>query len=210
MTFQEFQRAFSTFPVIPTFEIEKVFPNFDRNALTRWQQKGYLEKIRQGYYRLTARPVIGEADLFFIANKIYFPSYISLQSALRWYDFIPEGVFTITSIATKKTNLFQTPIGAFQYRNVKKDLFFGYHLEKIDEFYFKIAEPEKAILDLLYLWPSLSSEDDLFELRLNLFELSKQLDMEKMEMYLSLFSSKVLEERFNIFNKFLLKYDVIT
>lgn len=65
------------------------------NALTRWQKKGYLKKIRSGFYRLTNRPIKGEADLFFIANRIYTPSYISLQPALRWYNFIPEGVFTI-------------------------------------------------------------------------------------------------------------------
>ena len=208
MTFREFQEAFTKFPVIPTFEIEKVFPGFDRNALTRWQKKGYLEKIRQGYYRITASPINGDGDLFFIANRIYHPSYISLQSALRWYDFIPEGVFMITSITTKKTNIFQTPVGAFQYSNIKKGLFFGYRLEKVGDYYFKIAEPEKAILDLLYLKPHLSSEDDLFELRLNLFEVGERLDFNKMENYLSLFSSKALEKRATIFKKFLLNHDV--
>lgn len=210
MTFREFQEAFSAFPVIPTFEVEKVFPGFDRNALTRWQQKGYIEKIRQGYYRITEHPISGDADLFLIANKIYHPSYISLQSALRWYGFIPEGVFTTTSISTKKTNFFQTPIGAFQYSNVKKNLFFGYRLEKAGNYYFKIAEAEKAILDLLYLRPNLSTEDGLFELRLNLFEVNERLDIKKMEQYLSFYASNVLKKRVQTFKEYLLDHDVIS
>ena len=147
MTFLEFQTTFKDLPVISAIEIEKVFPGFDRNALTRWQKKGYLQKIRRGYYRLTGQPISGDADLFFIANRIYSPSYVSLESAWRWYDFIPEGVFTITSVSTLKTAAFATPLGHFSYRRLKPDLFWGYRLEEYGSFRFKIADPAKAILD---------------------------------------------------------------
>ena len=195
MTFLEFQNAFATLPVIPVIEIEKLFPGFDPNALTRWQRKGYLEKIRNGFYRLTNQVITGDADLFFIANRIYQPSYISLQSALRWYDFIPEGVFTITSVSTRKTQVFQTPAGTFSYKKLRKELFFGYHLANVGQYRFKIAEPAKALLDLLYLHPHLKTEDDLLELRLNMSEINAQLKEENLDRYLSLFSSKALEKR---------------
>ena len=207
--FREFQERFSGFPVISVLEIEKAFPGFDRNAITRWQKKGYLTKIRRGHYRLKSTPVVGDGDLFLIANRIYHPSYVSLQSAMRWHGFIPEGVFTVTSVSTKKTVFFQTPVAPFQYRNLKKELFFGYSLEKTNGQYFKIAEPEKAILDFLYLQANISTEKDLSELRFNIFELKEKIDLNKLESYLSLYSSKALAKRTHIFKKYLVGHDVV-
>lgn len=209
MNFIEFQSAFSNSQVISVIEIEKTFPGYDKNALTRWQKKGYLKKIKSGYYRLSNQPLSGEQDLFFIANQIYFPSYISLHSALRWYDFIPEGVFLTTSVSTKKTQTFQTDFGAFMFRSIQRELFFGYRLEKFKNFNIKIADPSKAILDLLYLSPHLESEDDFLEMRFNFWELQKQFDLDKFENYLSLFSSKSLKFRANKFTQFI-KNHVIT
>ncbi|GAH77038.1 unnamed protein product, partial [marine sediment metagenome] len=63
------------------------------------------------------------------ANLIYQPSYISLHTALSFYNLIPEAVYTTTSITTKKTNLFNTHIGNFSYNTVKKAVFgFGHKL----------------------------------------------------------------------------------
>ena len=208
MIFLEFQNTFSSLPVISVIEIEKAFPGFDRNALTRWQKKGYLEKIRSGFYRLTNQELKGDADLFFIANRIYAPSYISLHSALRWYDFIPEGVFTITSVTTRKTDDFSTPVGHFSYRSIRRDLFFGYRMEAYGAFRFKIADPAKALLDLLYLNPHFDSEDDFFELRLNFWELEEKLDLQDFQAYLQLFSSKALESRAEKLIQFLKNHDV--
>lgn len=203
MNFLEFQNTFSRLPVISIREIEMAFPGFDRNALARWQRKGYLQKIRNGFYRLASRPIEGERGLFFIANRIYAPSYISLQSAMRWYDFIPEGVFTITSVSTRKTEAFVTPAGNFSFKSVKPSLFFGYRLEQFQEFRVKIADPEKAFLDLLYLNPHFDSFDHFFELRLNFREIREKLDLRKMEAYLRLYSSQMLESRARKFIQFI-------
>lgn len=208
MTFIEFQNTFSQLPVIPIIEIEKAFPDFDRNALTRWQKKGYLEKIRSGFYRLTSRAIKGEADLFFIANRIYAPSYVSLQSALRWYDFIPEGVFTVTSVSARKTQSFRTPTGNFSYSSIRNGLFFGYRMEKFTGFRVKIADPAKALLDLLYLNPHLGSEGHFSELRLNFWRIQEKLDFECLENYLSLFSSNSLTSRAQKLINFLKAHDV--
>ena len=203
MTFLEFQKSFSQLPVIPVMEIEKTFPGFDRNALTRWQKKGYIQKIRSGFYRLTTQPLSGERDLFFAANRIYAPSYVSLHSALGWYGFIPEGVFMTTSVSTRKTQEFKTPIGYFSYRSIQRELFFGYRLISINGFPIKIADPAKTILDFLYLNPQYDSADDFDGLRLNFWELQEELDLKLFENYLRLFASKSLEARAKKFLKFL-------
>ena len=149
MTFLDFQKAFTSFPVISTKEISIQFPAYNRNVLTKWQEKGYLTKIRNGYYRLTENKLKGEEDAFFMSNHIYTPSYVSLQSALRWYDFIPEGVFMVTSISTRKTNDFNSSYGSFSYRKISREFFWGYRMHAFGPFYFKIASPEKALLDFL-------------------------------------------------------------
>ncbi len=180
---------------MPVVEVEKAFPGFDHNALTRWQQAGYLEKIRNGFYRFAARPVSGERELFFIGNRIYQPSYVSLQSALSWYGFIPEGVFSITSVTTLKTQTFTTSAGNFLYRSLRKDLFFGYRLEAFGNYRFKIADPAKALLDLLYLSPQWNDESHFYELRLNAWEIQEKLNRSDFENYLTVFANQSLTRR---------------
>ena len=203
MNFLSFQHTFAQFPVISILEIEKAFPGFDRNALTRWQRKGYLEKIRSGFYRLATRPISGEGESFFIANRIYNPSYVSLQSAMSWYGFIPEGVFTITSVSTRKTQVFKTSAGHFSYRSIRRELFFGYRLVSFGNIRVKMADPEKTLLDFLYLNPHLDSAAHFFELRLNMWELGEKVRIEEINKYLKLFDSKALTARVNKFTQFL-------
>ena len=207
MSFLEFQNRFSNYPLISTVEIKKQFPGFDSNALTRWQQKEYLEKIRNGYYRFPEHPTIDANYLFFTANHIYRPSYVSLFSALRWYDFIPEGVFTVTSVGTRKTKVFSTPLGHFSFKKIKRELFFGYTLQSFNAYHIKMASPEKAILDVLYLYPHLRSEADFAGLRLNLFEIRNALDGKKLTEYLELFKMRSLEKRTKVFLKFMHNHD---
>jgi predicted transcriptional regulator of viral defense system len=208
MKFLAFQKQFSGFPLVSVSEVEKSFPAFDHNVLTRWQRAGYLEKIRNNQYRFTNRPISGEDELFFIANRIYNPSYVSLQSALSWHGFIPEGVFTVTNVTTLKTQTFNTSAGTFAYRTVKPELFFGYQLITFGAFRFKIATPAKALLDLLYFFPNLDSEDHFFELRLNFWELKEKFDPIIFEQYLSVFNSRALENRATTLLKFLQANDV--
>lgn len=204
MNFLTFQKYFSALPVISISEIEKYFPGFDPNALTRWQKAGYIEKIRNGFYRIDGKSLDGgETALFIIANRIYAPSYISLQSALSWYGFIPEGVFTVTSVSSLKTNAFTTPIGHFSYRTLKPSLFWGYSLESSGAYHFRIAHPAKALLDFFYLFPEIGTDDQFYELRLNPFELKERLQPGILKQYAARFKSKSLEIRVDKFLNFL-------
>jgi len=87
---------------------------------------------------------------FFIANKIYEPSYISLETALSYYSLLPEVVYSITSVTTKKTNLIIFNQKQFSFQKIKKQAFTGYQLTKIGDEKVLIAEPEKAVVDYLY------------------------------------------------------------
>lgn len=202
MNLLDFLDRFRQMPAFSVREVEQLYPGFERENLLNWQKKGRIVRIRNGWYSVTGR-ISSEEHLYWVANKIYRPSYVSLETAFSHYGWIPEAVFTITSISTQKTQTFDTPVGHFRYSSVKPSLFFGYRLLMPEGFGTKIAEPEKALLDFLYLRPKISAIPDFEGLRLNLDQMKNDIDPEKLAAYCSLFDSHSLSERVRIFKNYL-------
>ncbi len=194
MNFITFNKQIEQFPIFSTQAISKIAPNFDSRRLNEWQAKGYINKIVNRWYMLTNKQ-IDENLLFYTANKIYKPSYISFQSAMAFYGLIPEGVFSITSSTTIKTNTLQSPIATFVYHHLKPSLFFGYKLISVNNIEIKIAEIEKCILDYLYINNQYISNEDFNALRLNKDLFNQQINKAKLRSYLSQYQSKALEKR---------------
>jgi len=121
-----------------------------RSQLSRWAKFGKLIELRKGYYLLPQK-LRKFPPLFYIANVIYMPSYISLQSALSFYNLIPEAVYSITSVTTRTTYEINNKVGNFIYRKIKNDLFFDYVSININDYPVFIAKPEKALLDTVYI-----------------------------------------------------------
>ena len=201
MSYIDFKIKFSKFIIFSLLDIRKEEKDFSRYLLNRWQEKGYIKKVINRYY-IFSDLEINEKVLFIIANKIYSPSYISLEMALSYYGLIPESVYSFTSVSTKKTQLIDTGIGNFSYRSIKPELMFGYILENYQEYNFKIADMEKTVLDYFYINSHLKNEDDFFELRFNVDEFKKKIDLKKFFNYLSVFNNKSLTKRINNFLKF--------
>tara|TARA_R100001143_G_scaffold6711_1_gene9067 strand:- start:7605 stop:8228 length:624 start_codon:yes stop_codon:yes gene_type:complete len=202
MNYRQFHDAMNAFPVFSIREIEKHFPGFDSRRLVEWQDKGYIQKLRNRFYYFSGNAV-NERYLFFAANELYSPSYISLESALSWYGYIPEGVFQVTSCSSRKTQSFDTPLGGFNYRHIKPALFFGYHLEEWNNYHFAIADPEKTVIDYLYLHHKISEPDDLESLRWKSTEMNNSLSMVKIDKYASHIDSKALRTRIKLFKEYL-------
>lgn len=202
MNYRQFHDEMNAFPVFSIREIEKHFPGFDSRRLVEWQDKGYIQKLRNRFYFFSGNAV-NERYLFFAANELYSPSYISLESALSWYGFIPEGVFQVTSCSSRKTQSFGTPLGGFNYRHIKPSLFFGYQLEEWKNYHFAIADPEKAVIDYLYLHHKISEPDDLDSLRWKSTEMNNSLSMDKLDKYVSHIDSKALLTRIKILKEYL-------
>jgi predicted transcriptional regulator of viral defense system len=170
--------------------------------LVRWQEKEYIMKLRNRWYAFNDAESSENME-WLAANLIYSPSYISLHTALSWYNLIPEMIATTTSVTTRKTNHFSTPLGYFDYHRIKPELFgFGYVLEDMDPFMgergksrkIMVASPQKAILDFFYINNFYDSEKDIEDLRLNETELEKIINSEFYQ-YLGKFQSKALERR---------------
>jgi predicted transcriptional regulator of viral defense system len=199
MNYLLFKKALEQFPVFSVQDIRKQFNDFDNRRLVEWQEKGYIIKLRRGYYSFEEVEK-GEAFRYYSANKLYSPSYISMESALSYYNLIPEGVFTTVSLTTRNTTTFSTPMGSFSYRNVKAPLFFGYRLLNIHGHTINMAEPEKSILDYLYL-NKIDTSDMLEGIRLNESQLHELLDFDKLHQYARVFHSKKLQQRIQLLKK---------
>jgi predicted transcriptional regulator of viral defense system len=179
MNFIAFQKAFQERDVIPVNDILKQFEGFDTRRLVEWQKKEYILKLINKYYTWPQKPV-SESRLFFTANQLCHHSYVSLWSALRWYGFIPEGVYQLFSVSSKQTHHFDTVLGRFNYHHIKPEFLFGYVPQRVENREFLIAEPEKALLDTFYLSPDLKTALDLEAMRLNLDLIAESCSVEKL------------------------------
>lgn len=204
MRFLAFKQHFAPFNIFSIQDIHKWDPDFDTRRLVEWQKKNYIQKVINRWYVFNENRAIN--TLYLISNRIYSPSYISFESALAYYNLIPEGVYTITAATSIKTQKFNTPIGAFNYRHIKPEMMFGYRLISVEGQLFKMAEPEKLIIDYFYLNPKIDSPEDIESLRLNQAELESLINKDLVFEYLDLVKNKALEKRINIFMKTVLNY----
>lgn len=194
MRFLEFKAHFKPFKVFSIQDVKKWDSKFDSRRLVEWQAKNYVTKLINRWY-LFSDEGVDEKLLYLVANRVYSPSYVSLESALSYHQLIPEGVFSVTSVSTLVTRSFDTPLGRFVFRHLRPELFFGYQLLEFDGQRIKMAEPEKVILDYLYLSPSLIREADMKSLRLNNASFIQRINVNRLENYLRLFQNKQLEKR---------------
>jgi len=161
--------------------------------LSLWVKKGYLIRLKNGLYafRREMEQVRGESVAFLLCQ----PSYLSLESALARYGFIPEIVYAYTSVTARITRTFDNAWGRFIYRHVKSDLFWGYVEMKTEHGPYLLAEPEKALLDYFYLnLARINTVDDFDSIRLNEAEMEKTLDKDKFFRYLQAFGVKKMEK----------------
>lgn len=197
----DFRKKLKVFNVFSLRDIEKVFPGMNRMNLVRWQDKGYLLKIRNGWYCIAGEN-IEENVPWLAANLIYQPSYISLSTALSYYNLIPEGIYRCESVTTRKTNTFDTPIGRYKYYSVKASIYgFGHTLiasgrgnENSYRRKILFAELEKAILDFFYLNPKYNTMKEIENLRFDQGVLDG-IDKAKFYDFLERFESKALNDR---------------
>ena len=155
--------------------------------ISLWVKKGNLLRLKNGLYAFTKdkERIKGEE----VAAFIYEPSYLSLESALAWYGFIPEMVYAYVSVTARINRKFTNDFGTFLYRHIKSELFWGYTETKTEYGHYLLAEPEKALLDYLYLNLSkIRNETDFDNIRFNMDAIKEKIDSEKFLKYLSAFN----------------------
>lgn len=204
----EFQTKMEPFRVFSIRDVKKQFPSMNLMNLVRWQKKGYISRLRNRWYVFNDTASRENVE-WLAANLIYAPSYISLHTALSWYNLIPDIVPVTTSVTTRKTNKFSTCFGDFHYHSIKPELYgFGYTLVNMDANStagnpgrkIMMATPQKAILDFFYINSFYESKKDIKDLRLNDSELAKIVNDEFYN-FLGRFESEALKRRIKLMTK---------
>ena len=119
-----------------------------RDRVTALLRRGDIIRVKKGLYvfgdQLRRRPYSREL----LANLVYGPSLVSLDSALSFHGLIPERVEAMTSATTKRPKRFDTPIGSFIYRQAP-NRYFHLGMDRVEEgdVAFLIAVPERALAD---------------------------------------------------------------
>ena len=72
-------------------------------------------RIHRRLYCLSDRYMQGRINPLELAQCIHGPSYVSLESALSYHSWIPEGVQAVTSVAMGRSRTFDTPVGLFSF-----------------------------------------------------------------------------------------------
>jgi predicted transcriptional regulator of viral defense system len=197
VTYLSFLEVLYDYKVFSVRDVTKLFPDFDTRRLVEWQRKGYIKKLINKWYLFSDVP-IDDWLRYRISNCLHRPSYISMESALSYYNLIPEGVFSPQNVTTRKTITYETTAGSFHYRSLKPHLFFGYRADRNGGPPLLMADPEKAILDYLYLNTHINTVEDLESLRLNMAVMNDLMQWNKFDHYAACFESATLNKRVRI------------
>lgn len=117
-----------------------------------------LISLRRGLYMVGPGMDLSTPEPFLIANHLRGPSYVSLESALAYWGMIPERAYEVSSVTTKTSKLYQTPVGRFSYRRLETPYYsFGItYLELSPRQSVLIASREKALCDKIVLTPGVN------------------------------------------------------
>ena len=111
--------------------------------LSRLVKSGIVERPARGWYVNPFAPPTAE-ELSMVIRR---PSYLSMEYVLSRHGILSQNVFTLTLVTPKLPHTYRTRDSVLEYHQIKKSLFRGY----VHEGSVLVAEPEKALLDLIYI-----------------------------------------------------------
>jgi len=190
---------------LPSFDASDLAPIGENRSylnivLSRQVRQGMMVRLRKNLY--VARKYLDTSEkkgyfsdyVEFTANKLYPPSYLSLDYILHEHNMLTEIPRNITSVALRKTDRFTNELGNFIYHKIKEELFLGFKVVKKGNFSILKATKSKALFDFLYFRKRLLVDKEAVrELRLNLDVFTKH-DFKELEGYIDLEGSKRMKE----------------
>ena len=141
-------------PVVESRDVAALLQVSNSNATTilrRLARQGMITHLNRGRW-LVDRKI----DLLALPELISapWPAYISLQSALFHHGLIEQIPTVIYAVTPARPRRLKTPMGTLSFHRMPPALFKGFELSPRSDA--KIATPEKALFDLLYLAPGRS------------------------------------------------------
>jgi len=137
------QPVFRTADVMVILDVQKSHAS---KLLDRLAQHGHVIRLMRGLWAVPE-----SLDPLGLVPHLTapFPSYISLQSALYYHNMISQIPEVIYCVSLARTRTYETSVATISVHHIEGSFFFGY--EERGEHPVRMALPEKALLDILYL-----------------------------------------------------------
>jgi predicted transcriptional regulator of viral defense system len=120
-------------------------------TLARLTTSGQVVRLRRGVWAVKDRIDTLALPEYLTAP---FPAYVSLHSALYLHGMISQVPMITYAVSLARTRRYHTPLGTVSIHHVQPSFFFGF--EAAGRAGGRLATPEKALLDFLYLAPARS------------------------------------------------------
>jgi predicted transcriptional regulator of viral defense system len=119
-----------------------------RNALRRYESRGLVERVSTKIYINHFNQQFSPRDL---VNVLRPRSYISLESALVERGIITQSPSVLICVTPGYPQSFRSKSVSIVYRKISSQLYWGFEEKATLYNTYLIAEPEKALLDWIYL-----------------------------------------------------------
>jgi len=159
----------NNFPVLFTYQNFKNM-GYDVDEYNAYLKEGvlngYIDNVYGEIHALMPKYREKWISSCLLAQMIDSQSYVSLYYVLCDYGWIPEFVFTVTSVTSNKSHVVEAgKYGTFAYESIYNDISDkGIEWEERDDGKYRIAKPLRALCDLMYFknasWESI---DTLYE-----------------------------------------------
>jgi predicted transcriptional regulator of viral defense system len=116
-------------------------------ALRRQESKGFVERVARNIY---LNKLARGFEVRELAGALRPNSYISLESALAEWGISSQLPALLTCVSASYVRDIKTRSVHITFRKIKKELFWGFSEKKGRYLTYKLAEPEKALLDWVY------------------------------------------------------------
>ena len=156
MSFQENIKAYSEQPLNKQLLMD-LLKGYKRphDKIDELVKQEMLVQLKRGLYIPGAKLDIAPPEPLLIANHLYGPSYISLDSALSYWGLIPERVYEISSVTTNNSKMYKTAVGRFNYKNMPLP-YYSFGIQQVQltkKQSVLMASKEKALCDRIIATP---------------------------------------------------------
>lgn len=150
MNFQEAILAYTEHPINKQLLLD-VLKEYKRphDKIDELVRQHMLVQVKRGLYIAGPKLNITAPEPFLIANHLYGPSYVSLETALSHWGLIPERVYEISSVTTNNSKTYKTAVGRFSYKNLPLP-YYSFGIKQVSltkKQTVLIASSEKALCD---------------------------------------------------------------
>jgi len=154
--------------------------------LSRLTKKNIIKRASKDWYENPFNNPTNEE----ISMVIRYPSYISMEYLLSKKNILSQAVQTYTLITTKLPYTYQKKDKTFEYHQIGKNLFFGY----VKENKITLAEPEKALLDIIYIRYLKNNEFSFNSIKSLIDDMAiEEINLKKLDRYSNIFGRKMNE-----------------